>query len=117
MAIVSAQLFDTALSPQDQLDEQLAQASLGGGGAQTGGAAAADESPQELAEETFTDLSRASQAQITQERFFDEDSQETIEDQEMASTLVNSVSASVIGSEAEALMSVSPSRALSLLEP
>jgi hypothetical protein len=115
MPAINTDLFDTALSPQDQLDESLAQASAGSGD-RASQADGLQESPQELAEETFTDLSRASLDQVNQEQFFDEATPETIEDQEMAATLVNSVSASVTESEAGALQQVSPGRVLSLLE-
>ncbi len=116
MSFIDTQLFDTALSLRDQLDEQLAQSSLTGQTAQAGGMNA-DGGPQELAEETFTDLSQASQAQISREQFFDEDPPDIIDDQEMMSTLTNSISASVVGSEAAGLRKFSPATALGLLEP
>ncbi len=117
MPPINTDLFETALSPQDQLDESLAQASLDGGSAQAGGPEATGESPQQLAEETFVDLTKASQAQVNEEIFFDEDPPDIIGTQEMVSTLVNSMSAGVTEAEAEALQQVSPGSALSLLEP
>lgn len=118
MSPINTERFDTALPPQDQLDEALAERSDDGDRFAASGQAASDrESPQELADDTFVDLTAASQKQIGEEIFFDEDTPETIDTQEMVSTLVNSVSASVTEAEAAALLQVSPGTALSLLEP
>jgi hypothetical protein len=114
MATISTDLFAAALSPQDQLDESLAQARVASSG-QADPTEGLDESPQELAAETFTDLSQVSLDQVDRKEFLDEATPQTIEDQQMTATLVNSVSAGVTESEAQALQPVSPGRVLSLL--
>lgn len=120
MSTIDPSLFQSALSPQDQLDESLLGAtvdpgagSLGAGS--LGGAANLEESPQQQADATLLELTHASQTQFNTEAFFGAP-KSLLDTQQMVSTLVNSVATDVTEYAATA-QQLSARSVLGLLKP
>ena len=117
MSAINPNQFNVAQSPQDLLDESLANSVFGAGEqSQAQQAASADEPPQEQALQEFNDLTHAAQNQFTKE--LDEKvPAELLDAQQMTSTLNTSIVASGTEALAAAAQKLNPDAAFALLQP
>jgi hypothetical protein len=117
MTAVNPSLFSIAPSPQDLLEESvlggqtLANGVLGG----VGSAEGLQESPQELADDTLVEFTRAAQNWFNQERT-DGVPEDDLNVQEMMSTLVGSMTANATEAAATAAQ-ISQQAVVSLIQP
>jgi hypothetical protein len=105
-------------SPQDLLDEALAKSAFGSGSAentQSQNAAQTQEPPQELALDTFNDLTHVAQSQFNKE-LTDGVPSELLDAQQMTSTLSDSIASNATEAMAAAAQTLKPDAVLSLLQ-
>jgi hypothetical protein len=117
MSAVDPSLFSIAPSPQDLLEESVlgGQTLENGVLSEVGSAEGLQESPQELADDTLVEFTRAAQNWFNQERT-DGVPQDELSVQEMLSTLVGSMSANATEAAATAAQ-ISQQAVVSLTQP
>jgi hypothetical protein len=115
MSAIDPNQFNIAPSPQDLLDEGLANAALGEGAGSAAGAQAPEESPQEKALDALNDYTESSQAWVTKEMELGVPS-DYLGAHEMTSTLVGGIVANATEALAAAGQKLQPSTVLGLLQ-
>jgi len=116
MSTIDPNQFGIAPSPQDLLDESLANAATdGSAGSQAQAADEAQKPPQEQALDTFNDLTHVAQAQFNKE-LTDGVPSELLDAQQMTSTLSDSIAANAKEAMAAAAQTLKPDAVLSLLQ-
>jgi hypothetical protein len=116
MAAIDPTLFQSALSPQDLLDEQLLGETIDPqAGAALGAKANLQESPQQQADATLLALTTASQTQFNTEAFYGVPTS-IIHTEQLVSTMVNSVATNATEYAATA-QQLSAEAVLKLLAP
>ena len=115
MSAIDPNQFSITPSPQDLLDESLANATFGQGAGAAGGAQTPTESPQEKALDALNDYTEASQAWVNKEREIGVP-EDYLTAHEMTSTLVGGVIANGTEALAAAAQKLQPETVLSLLQ-
>jgi hypothetical protein len=115
MSAIDPNQLNITPSPQDLLDETLANSTFGGQTSEAQQAAEAQEPPQEQALDTFNDLTHAAQNQFNKE-LIDGVPSELLDAQQMTSTLVDSIAANGKQALAAAAQTLKPDSVLSLLQ-